>query len=113
MDTTLSGMPCIHFNYSSIILMLLTGLIACHLFPGGQEVLAGFILLLQPANAQWYSIFLLDEDIPCMANILGLPQESFKSILVMFGLGKKCKISQLQFLKDKFENFVFRHGLLL
>jgi hypothetical protein len=71
-----------------------------------QDVLATFVQGFSAADAAWYSISYLHEDIPSLSRLLGTSETNLQSILVLLGLGSVSKLGKFLFQKMKFERFV-------
>jgi hypothetical protein len=71
-----------------------------------QEELATFVQGFSAADAAWYSVTYLHEDIPSLSRLLRTSETNLQSILVLLGLGSVSKSGKFLFQKMKFDRFV-------
>jgi hypothetical protein len=65
--------------------------------------LATFVQGFSFADAAWYSITYLHEDIPSLSRLLGTSETNLQDILVLLGLGSRSKLGTFMFQKIKLD----------
>jgi hypothetical protein len=77
-------------------------------FAGG---LAAFLSAAAKADAHWYSVKSLSEDISSLPGLLGISNANFNEILSLNDFGLLRKGGQFMFLADKLKNFLVEMDL--
>ena len=78
---------------------------------GYQDIFSAFFVGASEANAHYYSIKEVDDDIPTLARLMDVSQDILTKLLVASGFGTLRKCGQLQFVKNKFDRFLIKHAL--
>jgi hypothetical protein len=73
--------------------------------------LAAFLSAASNADAHWYSVKCLSEDIPSLPDLLGVSSTKMNEIFVLSGFGSLLKGGGFRFLPEKFKNFLAMSGI--
>jgi hypothetical protein len=76
-----------------------------------QEIFTAFFVGASEAEAHYYSLKPIHDDIPDLARLLGLSQENVNTVLAAGGLGCLQKNGQFIFSKNKFDRFLSKNEL--
>jgi hypothetical protein len=71
-----------------------------------RRIFADFFVGAAAAEAHWYSIKTLHNDIPTLASLLGMSQENLNILLVLSGFGILRTNGVFRFQKGKFASFI-------
>ena len=71
-----------------------------------QVIFADFFVGAAAAEAHWYSLTTLHDDIPMSASLLGMSQENLNTLLVASNFGRLTKDRKFMFQKAKFASFL-------
>jgi hypothetical protein len=78
---------------------------------GYQEIFKAFVVGASKVEARYYSLKELYKDIPSLARLSSVSQESFQALLVVSGLSSPQKNGQFIFSKNKVDSFLNMHQL--
>jgi hypothetical protein len=76
-----------------------------------SAIFAAFLSTASNADAHWYSVKCLSEDVPCLADLLGISNTKLNEILMLSGFGLLLKGGGFRFWPDKFKNFLTMAGV--
>ena len=71
-----------------------------------KDALGTFVQGISAADAAWYSITYLHEDIPSLSRLLLISETNLQTTLVLLGLGSLSKLGKFLFQKMKFDRSV-------
>jgi hypothetical protein len=74
-------------------------------------IFESFLSAATTADAHWYSVKCLSEDIPSLPDLLGISNTKLNDILALSSFGKHVKGGGFRFLPDKFNNFLAMSGI--
>ena len=78
---------------------------------GYQEIFTAFFVGASEADAHYYLVKALNDDIPSLARLLGMSQDNTNKLLLASGFGSLRNSGQFIFAKNKFESFLVKHEL--
>ena len=76
-----------------------------------SAIFAAFLSAASTADAHWYSMKFLSEDIPSLQDLLGISNTKLNEILVLGSFGSAVRGGGFRFLPEKFKNFLVMSGL--